>query len=98
MDALVIVILGLAAFTAVVRPFYRSRSTPPIEETGTAASADAGGTARAALEEEIARYGLALRAGTVCGRCGNANPDHSRFCMECGRQLATAGPAGAGRS
>ena len=32
----------------------------------------------------------ALRAGTVCRRCGRANPSGSAFCAECGRRLRSA--------
>jgi hypothetical protein len=39
------------------------------------------------LEREVARYREALRAGTICGRCGEANPPGSRFCGECGGGL-----------
>jgi ribosomal protein L40E len=39
------------------------------------------------LELEVGRYRQALRAGTICRRCGQANPAGSRFCFECGAQL-----------
>lgn len=43
------------------------------------------------LEREVARYRLALRAGTLCSACGGANEPGSRYCGECGA------PLGAGR-
>jgi hypothetical protein len=36
------------------------------------------------------RYREALRANTVCRRCGQANPAGSRYCFECGSTLAAA--------
>jgi len=39
------------------------------------------------LEQEIAAYRAALRAGTLCGRCGSANPEVAFFCAACGRRL-----------
>jgi hypothetical protein len=39
------------------------------------------------IELEISRYRAALRAGTVCSKCGQANPADSSFCFECGAQL-----------
>jgi hypothetical protein len=39
------------------------------------------------IELEISRYRTALRAGTVCSKCGQANPADSSFCFECGAQL-----------
>jgi ribosomal protein L40E len=39
------------------------------------------------LEREVARYRAALRAGTLCRKCGAANPPDSRFCAECGAGL-----------
>jgi ribosomal protein L40E len=42
------------------------------------------------IEREVLRYRTAVRAGTVCRKCGQANPADSRFCFECGAQLARA--------
>lgn len=39
------------------------------------------------LENEVARYREAIRAGTLCSRCGEANPVDARFCRECGKAL-----------
>lgn len=42
------------------------------------------------LELEIQRYRAALRAGTICRKCGQANPADSSFCFECGAPLPLA--------
>ena len=39
------------------------------------------------LELEVQRYRAALRAGTLCSKCGQANPADSRFCFDCGAAL-----------
>lgn len=39
------------------------------------------------LEREIAAYRAALRAGTLCDRCGNANVREALFCATCGKRL-----------
>ncbi|MCI0437286.1 MAG: zinc ribbon domain-containing protein [Gemmatimonadetes bacterium] len=87
MDALVIALLALTTFAAVARPFLRSGTGDPLAEpTDSAADGDRVG-ALAAIEAEIARYRDALSAGTLCRRCGQANPPGSRFCCDCGRSL-----------
>jgi hypothetical protein len=40
------------------------------------------------VEREVARYREALRAGTICRKCGEANAPGSRFCADCGSELA----------
>ena len=42
------------------------------------------------LEREVLRYRAAVRAGTVCRKCGQANPADSAFCFECGAPLPRA--------
>jgi hypothetical protein len=42
------------------------------------------------LEREVLRYRTAVRAGTVCRKCGQANPADSAFCFECGAPLPRA--------
>lgn len=39
------------------------------------------------LEREIAAYRAALRAGTLCDRCGSANLEVALFCAACGGHL-----------
>lgn len=61
----------------------------PAEEQAGAAAAD--GTApEDPIEREILRYRIAVRAGTVCRRCRQANPEGSRYCSECGSRIAAA--------
>lgn len=43
-----------------------------------------------AVEAEVQRYREAVRAGTVCRKCGQANPRDSSFCFECGARLPLA--------
>lgn len=42
------------------------------------------------IELEVRRYRVALRSGTVCRKCGQANPAASVFCFECGHRLPRA--------
>ena len=53
------------------------------------------------LEREIAAYRIALRAGTLCDRCGSANVGEALFCATCGARLESereerTAPAGRG--
>lgn len=89
MELIVVLLIAGAAVAAVMVPLLR---TGPVHDPGLE---DAAGErmprpAAGAREAEIERYRHALRAGTVCRRCGRANPDDSRYCAECGRRL----PAG----
>lgn len=49
------------------------------------------------LEAEVSPYRAAVRAGTLCSKCGRANPAGSKYCLECGTKLegesGTAGDA-----
>jgi hypothetical protein len=69
---------------------------PPVARPATSAGAQpaappqpGGDGPRTAdeVELEVQRYRAALRAGTVCTKCGQANPADSRFCFDCGTQL-----------
>lgn len=40
-----------------------------------------------AIEAEVARYRVAVAAGTVCRRCGEANAADAKFCADCGKRL-----------
>jgi hypothetical protein len=42
------------------------------------------------IELEVQRYRAALRAGTICSKCGQANPADSAFCFDCGGALPRA--------
>ena len=57
-------------------------------EADEAARSDQGHPADADIESEIARIRASLREGLVCGECGFANDQGSRFCSSCGRSLA----------
>lgn len=63
---------------------------------GTASARMARSRERDDLEAEIARFRAALREGTACGECGEANPAGSRFCGGCGRSLPGAHAAAGG--
>ena len=56
-------------------------SPPPIEpvDFGTHVPDD--------VEAEVLRYRRALRAGTICRKCGEANPEGSVYCADCGSKL-----------
>lgn len=50
----------------------------------------AGTGAEEDVEAEVLRYREAVRAGTVCRKCGQANPAGSAYCYECGSRLPLA--------
>ena len=62
------------------------------EGPGGAAGGAAANAATGAdpIEAEIMRYREAVRAGTVCRKCGQANPADSLYCFECGGRLPLA--------
>jgi hypothetical protein len=68
--------------------------TPAASASPVDPAEPAGGPADAAtadeLELEVQRYRAALRAGTVCNKCGQANPAESKFCFDCGTALPLA--------
>jgi ribosomal protein L40E len=61
----------------------------PVAAAAAAASpvTEAAAVGAAALEGEVARYRDALKAGTLCSRCGEANPVDAKFCRDCGHAL-----------
>jgi hypothetical protein len=90
-----------AAGEGIVPPMAAGPATPvaptaatgpdaPAEPTLPDAAARAGGSTAPSdrVEREVARYREALRAGTLCRKCGEANPQGSRFCGDCGADLA----------
>ena len=99
MEMLIIGLIALVSFAAVLVPLMRRRSgagdehefegdppadsAPPATDAGTASVSDA-------IEAEILRYRAAVRAGTVCRKCGQANPAGSAYCYECGTRLPLA--------
>jgi hypothetical protein len=61
----------------------------PTVRDGQAASAAAAspGSGDDELERDVRRYRDALRAGTICRKCGEANTPDSMYCAECGARL-----------
>lgn len=94
METVVTITIGLTAAIAVLLPLA-ARSTPfEYDWDGTAADRSRA-SRREAIEAEVVRYREAIRAGTICTRCAQANPPGSHFCMECGRKLVNAPAAAA---
>lgn len=97
MEMLVIATVVILAFGAVLTPLMRRRGDTPDEfaaEGDAQANTDvptspAIGT-QDDVDAEIMRYRAAVGAGTVCRKCGQANPPGSRFCYECGHRLPGA--------
>lgn len=67
---------ALDALREVQRSRERAKGPPPEQD----ALADD-------LEREIAAYRTALRAGTLCDRCGSPNVGAALFCGSCGMRL-----------
>jgi hypothetical protein len=87
MEIVLIAVLLLAGVAVVLRPLLARDAGAP-DPTTTPAGDD--GADDRALAADVARYRAALRAGTVCARCKEANPPDSHFCADCGRQLGGA--------
>src|SRR5688572_20604408 len=51
--------------------------------TAAATTATSGHAGDDMIEREVLRYREALRAGTLCARCGQANPPGSAYCADC---------------
>jgi len=93
MEPIILGLLSIGAAVIVLRPLVRSawngydwdglRAAQP-DDPSSVASAEA----EPGLRAEVDRYREALRAGTLCDRCGQANAPGSRFCGECGRPLS----------
>ena len=58
--------------------------------SATAAADDSASVSGDRIEREVLRYREALRAGTLCPRCGQANPPGSVYCADCGKRLPLA--------
>jgi ribosomal protein L40E len=87
MEIAVLVIVAAASAVAVLQPVFQPPPATAVDFDGAPATPEARESAMADLEPELARYRAALLAGTLCMRCGQANPGDSRFCYECGRPL-----------
>lgn len=97
MEMLIIATVVVLAFAAVLIPLMRRRTAVDDDrEFGGSAATPAPAApprdtiADDELELEIERYRAAVRAGTVCAKCGQANPADSLFCFECGARLPLA--------
>ncbi len=91
MELAVVLVIAAAAVTAVMLPLLRgshSAHDPELDAVGTPAGSPT--VERAAVEARVREYRAALTDGTVCHRCGRANPGGSRYCAECGRRLPSA--------
>jgi hypothetical protein len=75
-----------AAAANTVAPMAAGPATP----AGPAPVAPAEAAGADDVEPEVARYRAALRAGTLCRKCGQANPEGSVFCADCGTRLPLA--------
>lgn len=71
-EYLLVVVLALIAIGAVAFPVLVGRERYPDS---------------ASLDADVQRYREALRAGTLCGQCQEANAPDSVFCRECGAGL-----------
>ncbi len=89
MEIAVLILGGLAVGGLVLLPMLRAQTPVNYDWDGSAAGARRE-ERRVEVESEVQRYRVALRAGTICTRCGQANPPGSRFCGECGRPLRNA--------
>jgi len=80
-------IAGLALVVGgfVLRPLLRPSAT--TYDWDFAQSESRRALRAAEIEREVLRFREALRAGTVCARCSQANPPGSRYCGDCGRPL-----------
>lgn len=91
MEPIILGLLSIAAAFFVLGPLVRN-AWSGYDWDG---SGEAAGPADVdpALRGEVERYREAIRAGTLCEQCGQANAPGSRFCGECGRPLVPATPA-----
>lgn len=76
MEIAVIVAIAIVAIGVVVLPLLRKSDA----HAGTHLS-------DAEIDAEVARYRAAIKSSTLCDRCLAANPEASRFCGDCGREL-----------
>lgn len=68
-----------------------AHDAPYVPRAGAAeANTQAGAVPADPLEGEVMRYREAVRAGTVCRKCGQASPADSNYCFECGASLPRA--------
>jgi len=94
MEIVMIAVIATLAFAAVLVPLFRRDAGADAREFRVdTAPGDVLETPVVllttddAVEREVLRYRAALRAGTVCGGCGQANPPDALYCYECGNRL-----------
>lgn len=99
MEVVVIVVLVIAALAAVLYPILRKGDEPagqparrPVQ--GAVATGDPVKSSARELEADVRRYREALRAGTLCRRCAEANGPSAQFCTRCGSALPRPEPPG----
>lgn len=92
MEIAVVLVIALGAVAAVIVPLLKGGGAhdPELDPDTPIANRRRD---PADTERVIEEYRRALRQGTVCRRCGRANPEESRFCAECGRRIRAAKPA-----
>jgi hypothetical protein len=95
MEPIILGLVSLGTAVVVLRPLVRSvwngydwDGTTSRSGADAAAGTAPAGDGEPGLRAEVDRYREALRAGTLCDRCGQANAPGSRFCAECGRPLS----------
>lgn len=91
MQITIIIVLGLIVAAYVLIPLTRNRAVVTYDWDGSEAGLRRA-ERREAIEAEVQVYRAAMRAGTLCPRCGNANAAGSRFCADCGRKLPGPSP------
>jgi hypothetical protein len=84
MDLILVAILLITGIGAVLWPLLRRDARAP-DPTTTRLGEHV--LSEDEVAREVGRYREALRAGSVCRRCAQANPPGSRFCAGCGRPL-----------
>ena len=89
MEIIVMIAIGLIVAVYILRPLSRSQPPGLYDWDGSKAD-ELAEHRRADIERDVMLYREALRAGTVCTRCGQANKTDSRFCADCGRPLRNA--------
>ena len=103
MEIVILAVLAVLVIGAVVWPIVRRNSgdyadareyavgSAPPAAPPTPAVAPAGPeqplSSDDALEVEVLRFREALVAGTLCARCGEANPADAKYCSDCGKPL-----------
>ena len=87
MEVIILGLLAMVVAVLVLSPLFRP-SWAGYDWEGRGPGEPASGI-DPGIRQEVDRYRAALRAGTLCDRCGQANAEGSRFCGECGRPLAS---------